>query len=47
MMFVAIFGTTVSPYPFFLQASEESEEDVAKHKIKEIGQESRKLQKKK
>jgi NRAMP (natural resistance-associated macrophage protein)-like metal ion transporter len=38
MMFVAIFGTTISPYLFFWQASEESEEDVAKHKIKEIGQ---------
>jgi Mn2+/Fe2+ NRAMP family transporter len=37
MMFVAIFGTTISPYLFFWQASEESEEDVAKHKIREIG----------
>ena len=37
MMFVAIFGATISPYLFFWQASEESEEDVAKHKIKEIG----------
>jgi Mn2+/Fe2+ NRAMP family transporter len=37
MMFVAIFGTTISPYLFFWQASEESEEDVAKHKIKELG----------
>jgi NRAMP (natural resistance-associated macrophage protein)-like metal ion transporter len=37
MMFVAIFGTTISPYLFFWQASEESEEDVAKRKIKEIG----------
>src|ERR687888_295672 len=37
MMFVAIFGTTISPYLFFWQASEEAEEDVAKHKIKEIG----------
>src|SRR5215208_6963621 len=36
MMFVAIFGTTISPYLFFWQASEESEEDVDKHKIKEI-----------
>jgi Mn2+/Fe2+ NRAMP family transporter len=35
-MFVAIFGTSISPYLFFWQASEESEEDVAKHKIKEI-----------
>lgn len=37
MMFVAIFGTTISPYLIFWQASEESEENVAKHKIKEIG----------
>ena len=37
MMFVALFGTTISPYLFFWQASEESEEDIAKHKIKEIG----------
>jgi NRAMP (natural resistance-associated macrophage protein)-like metal ion transporter len=37
MMFVAIFGTTISPYLFFWQASEESEENIAKHKIKEIG----------
>jgi Mn2+/Fe2+ NRAMP family transporter len=37
VMFVAIFGTTISPCLFFWQASEESEEDVAKHKIKEIG----------
>ena len=35
-MFVAIFGTSISPYLFFWQASEEAEEDVAKHKIKEI-----------
>jgi Mn2+/Fe2+ NRAMP family transporter len=37
MMFVAIFGTTISPYLFFWQASEEAEEDVAKHRIKELG----------
>jgi Mn2+/Fe2+ NRAMP family transporter len=37
MMFVAIFGTTILPYLFFWQASEEAEENVAKHKIKEIG----------
>jgi NRAMP (natural resistance-associated macrophage protein)-like metal ion transporter len=36
-MFVAIIGTSISPYLFFWQASEEAEEDVAKHKIKEIG----------
>lgn len=39
MMFVAIFGTSISPYLFFWQASEEAEEDVAKHKIKEMGSE--------
>jgi NRAMP (natural resistance-associated macrophage protein)-like metal ion transporter len=37
MMFVAIFGTTITPYVFFWQASQEAEEDVAKHKMKEIG----------
>ncbi|MDQ3909966.1 MAG: divalent metal cation transporter, partial [Thermoproteota archaeon] len=37
MIFVAIFGTTTSPYLFFWQASEEAEEDVIKHKIKEVG----------
>ncbi|HEX5457428.1 MAG TPA: divalent metal cation transporter [Candidatus Nitrosotalea sp.] len=37
MLFVAIFGTTISPYLFFWQTSEEAEEDVAKNKIKEIG----------
>jgi Mn2+/Fe2+ NRAMP family transporter len=30
MMFVAVIGTTISPYLFFWQASEEAEEDVAK-----------------
>jgi hypothetical protein len=39
-MFVAIFGTSISPYLFFWQASEEAEEDVAKHKIKEISSEN-------
>ena len=37
MMFVAVFGTTITPYLFFWQASEEAEEDVKKGKIKEIG----------
>ena len=37
MIFVAIFGTTTSPYLFFWQASEEAEEDVIRHKIREIG----------
>ena len=38
MMFVAILGTTISPYLFFWQASEEAEEDIARHKIREIGE---------
>jgi len=37
MLFVAMFGTTISPYLFFWQTSEEVEEDVAKNKIREIG----------
>ena len=37
MMFVAIFGITISPYFFFWQTSEEVEEDVQSGKIKEIG----------
>ena len=37
MMFVALFGATISPYAFFWQASEEAEEDVLKNKIEEIG----------
>ncbi|MDE1845516.1 MAG: divalent metal cation transporter [Thaumarchaeota archaeon] len=46
MLFVAIFGTTISPYLFFWQTSEESEEDVAKNKIKEIGEGKPKTRKK-
>jgi NRAMP (natural resistance-associated macrophage protein)-like metal ion transporter len=46
MMFVAIFGTTISPYLFFWQASEEAEEDVEKHKIKDIGKGNPKISKK-
>jgi NRAMP (natural resistance-associated macrophage protein)-like metal ion transporter len=46
MMFVAIIGTTISPYLFFWQASEEAEEDVAKNKIKEIGKGNPKIAKK-
>ncbi|MEM2160941.1 MAG: divalent metal cation transporter [Candidatus Nitrosotenuis sp.] len=38
MIFVALFGTTLSPYLFFWQTSEEAEEDVAKNKITEIDQ---------
>ena len=36
MIFVAIFGATMTPYAFFWQASEEAEEDVNKDKIMEI-----------
>lgn len=46
MLFVALFGTTISPYLFFWQSSEEAEEDVAKNKIKEIGEGIPKIQKK-
>jgi Mn2+/Fe2+ NRAMP family transporter len=46
VMIVAIFGTTISPYLFFWQASEEAEEDVAKHKIKAIGKGKPKIAKK-
>jgi Mn2+/Fe2+ NRAMP family transporter len=46
MIFVAIFGTTISPYLFFWQASEEAEEDVAKNKIKDIGESKPKIRKK-
>ncbi len=37
IMFAAIFGTTISPYLFFWQASEEVEEEVKSGKIKDIG----------
>jgi NRAMP (natural resistance-associated macrophage protein)-like metal ion transporter len=37
IMFVAVIGTTISPYLLFWQTSEEAEEDVTKHRIKEIG----------
>jgi NRAMP (natural resistance-associated macrophage protein)-like metal ion transporter len=46
MLFVAVVGTTISPYLFFWQASEEAEEDVAKKKIKEIGKGKPKVSKK-
>jgi NRAMP (natural resistance-associated macrophage protein)-like metal ion transporter len=46
MIFVAIFGTTISPYLFFWQASEEAEEDIAKNKIKEIGEGKPKIRRK-
>lgn len=34
---VAILGTTISPYLFFWQASEEVEEEVAHHKLADMG----------
>ena len=37
VMFVAVIGTTISPYLLFWQTSEEAEEDVSRHKIKEVG----------
>lgn len=37
MNIVAIFGTTISPYLFFWQASEEVEEEVKDHKLKQMG----------
>ena len=46
MIFVAVVGTTISPYLLFWQASEEAEEDVAKKKIKEIGKGRPKISKK-
>jgi NRAMP (natural resistance-associated macrophage protein)-like metal ion transporter len=45
-MLVAIIGTSISPYLFFWQASEEAEEEVAKKKIKEIGKGNPKVSKK-
>ena len=37
MMIVAIFGNALSPYMLFWQTSEESEENIAKNKLKEMG----------
>lgn len=34
---VAILGTTISPYLFFWQTSEEVEEEVAHHKLRQMG----------
>ncbi len=34
---VAILGTTISPYLFFWQASEEVEEEIAHHKLRRMG----------
>jgi Mn2+/Fe2+ NRAMP family transporter len=41
MMFVAILGTTITPYLFFSQASQEAEENVDKGKIQEISRDGR------
>jgi Mn2+/Fe2+ NRAMP family transporter len=41
MMFVAILGTTITPYVFFWQASQEAEENVAKGKITEISEDNK------
>ena len=41
MMFVAILGTTITPYVFFWQASQEAEENVVKGKIKEISEDDK------
>jgi Mn2+/Fe2+ NRAMP family transporter len=38
IMFVAVIDTTISPYLLFWQTSAEAEEDVAKHRTKEIGE---------
>ncbi|WP_101476816.1 NRAMP family divalent metal transporter [Candidatus Nitrosotalea bavarica] len=46
MLFVAIFGTTISPYLFFWQASEEAEDKVLQNKIKNIGESPPKIQNK-
>jgi NRAMP (natural resistance-associated macrophage protein)-like metal ion transporter len=46
MLFVAIFGTTISPYLFFWQASEEAEDKVLRNKIKNIGEGTSKTQNK-
>lgn len=46
MMFVALIGTSISPYLFFWQTSQEVEEEVDKGKIKEIGKGKPKVSKK-
>lgn len=38
MNILAILGTTISPYLFFWQASEEVEEEVENHKLRAMGQ---------
>jgi Mn2+/Fe2+ NRAMP family transporter len=37
LMFVALIGTSISPYLFFWQTSQEVEEEVSKGKLKDIG----------
>lgn len=39
LMIVAVLGTTISPYLFFWQTSQEVEEDVRRGKVKEMGDE--------
>jgi Mn2+/Fe2+ NRAMP family transporter len=46
MLFVAVVGTTISPYLFFWQTSQEAEENVADKKIKDIGKGKPKVSKK-
>jgi Mn2+/Fe2+ NRAMP family transporter len=46
MLFVAVVGTTISPYLFFWQTSQEAEENVAEKKIKDIGKGKPKVSKK-
>ena len=38
LMIIAVLGTTISPYLFFWQTSEEVEEEVTEGKVKEMGQ---------
>ncbi|MBI2448200.1 Nramp family divalent metal transporter [Candidatus Microgenomates bacterium] len=45
MMVVAFLGTTISPYLFFWQTSEEAEEEVAEGKLAEIGANAPKVSK--
>jgi NRAMP (natural resistance-associated macrophage protein)-like metal ion transporter len=38
LMFIAILGTTISPYLFFWQTAQEVEEEVREGKVKEMGE---------
>ena len=42
---IGVFGTTISPYMFFWQASEEVEEEIANHNLAQKGGEPRGLKK--